>query len=353
MFEAKTSTSNFLEVKKAKYSGLLEHFDQDQKLVSTPVQISIRGFTSALNCAFPKLEIKLDKSAAPFFGGLKKVDLNTHCDDSKNKNSDDYFIRSMTFNHRELIAYRIQEILNLPFLQTKKATLSYIDSDTGLPPAAAPAAEYPAFFVEDVSEYRKRMLFTEVKSVNDVFKNYDLHNGKSTLDQYKFTSFTQDLAKFDLLESAKVEIFQNLIMNGDWYFKLDSATSRDSRENGSAQAEKEAGLWNIKLFESSTDSSWKILAQDFNFTLLVLTPDILEQNVTPPVTRRFTSLLNIQQLDSLMSLLSAKKTEIVSAVDIVQGDPKFNLIQETLRLRYEKVYSDLLELKTSKEKLIP
>lgn len=214
--------------------------------------------------------------------------------------------------------------------------MSYVDSDSGLHPVAAPKKLYEAFFIEDKSEYIKRNNLIEIKALHDPFKNLDIADKKTEEWQYQFSSVLQNVDKLSVIEAAKIELFQNLIFNNDWYLKLETG---DLRSPDRPQDLNE--MWNIRVFQLPVTGKWSLLSQDFNFSAIPLI-----ENLSPIVSQlpfSFKFLSNISQTDrvELANILVSKKTQIASQADLISGDASYLLIKEFLIQRVDRLIGEL------------
>lgn len=334
--EMKKAEANFMNAKAQKFDGELVYAINGAE-TKVSIELSIKGFSSAVNCDFPKLELKIKKGQETIFGENKKIDLNTHCADPEvTTASDKYaFFRSMYFAHREVVAYRVLYSLGLQSFQTKPVFMKYTDSDTGTFPAAARKDEYQAFFIEDKSAFIKRHSLTELFGVNDPFRAYDIARQKTVETQYVFSSVAENSAKFDMMALAKIELLQNLIMNNDWFIR---ANPTDSRKSGSGELKDQ--LWNTKLF-MDRNLNWLPIAQDFNFSMLSYAEINMPNVEMAPMTRKFIGQLSDAQLKELKELLTSKRSEILKHTELIKNDPKFERLKEFLQRRIDFLIKEL------------
>lgn len=335
MAEIKKNTPNFVELKKLKFDGIISYV-LNEKNIESPVEISIKGFTSAVYCKFPKLELKIKNGKDSVFGDLKKIDLNTHCDDTPGANKSDPFIISMSSPHREVVLYRIQEILGLKVLRTKPVQLTYIDVETGLSPEAAPQKNYEAFFIEDKSEFVKRNQLVEVKGANDSFMSLDLASGKTTVDQYQFASVLDNSDKIDLMEAARIELFQQVIFNNDWFLKLNAKDLRHPQDTSDISE-----LWNMRMFAEKENKKWFLLAQDFNFSALPMIQMMFEGISNAPIQNKFLNQISVDQKNELIQQLQSQKQNILSQLELVKNDSEFLKMNRYLENRIEFIINEL------------
>ncbi len=335
MAEIKKNTLNFIELKKYKFEGHISYL-LDQKNIDVPVEISIKGFTSAVYCKFPKLELKIQNGKDSVFGGLKKIDLNTHCDDTLGSNKSDPFIISMSSPLREVVIYKIQEILGLKVLRTKPVQLTYVDTETGLSPEAAPKQIYDAFFIEDKSEFIKRNEMVEIKGVNDSFKSLDLASGKTTVDQYQFASVLDNSDKIDLMEAARIELFQQVIFNNDWFLKLNTNDLRHPQDTSDISE-----LWNMRVFAEKENNKWFLLAQDFNFSALPMIQMMFEGASNAPIQNKFFNQISVDQKNELIQQLQSQKQNILSQLELVKNDSEYLKMNRYLENRIAFIINEL------------
>ncbi len=333
MSEAKKNP-NFLEIKNKKFAGFMTYVNEQNQPVKLAVEISMKGFSSLGMCKFPKLELKLIDATGTIFKSVKKVDLNTHCDDSSEPIAPGQFdFRIGMFNaHREVLAYRILRSLGQKSFLTKPAFLTYTDSETNLRPTAAAKENYQAFFIEDKSQFIKRNSFAEVKATGDGFKQLDLASKKTTEDQYRFKSVAENSDQINVVDLATIDLFQNLISNHDWYIKADTLDSR----SGSSTDQ----LWNMKIFEDA-EKRWVPVAQDFNLSYLCFIETIPSAINSYVSKNKFIEKLDIDSKNQLRERLIAAKPEILDHLRLIQNDPQIDKLKTFLELRIELLASSL------------
>lgn len=331
--ELKKSNANFMQLKEQKFEGEIIYSINGAE-TKAAVELNIKGFSSAVNCDFPKLELKIKKGQSTIFAEDKKIDLNTHCADPEVSTEKFAFFRSMYYAHREVVAYRILNSLGLQSFQTKPVFMKYIDSETGTFPAAARKSEYQAFFIEDKSVFIKRNGFTELFGVNDSFRAWNISRQKAVDSQYQFSSVSESSSKIDMMTLAKIELLQNLIMNNDWFIKANPTDSR----NGSGDLKEY--LWNAKLF-ADANQSWLPIVQDFNFSMLSYA-EINKPNVEfATMTRKFIGQLSESQMKELRTLLTARRAEILNHTELIKNDPQFERLKEFLQKRIDFLIKEL------------
>lgn len=331
---AQKENIDFAQVKKLKFQGTLS-YKQGESMISVPVQINIKGFSSIKSCDLPKLELKLKNAENTIFGSIQKIDLNTHCEE-KNENIPAGQFRmseGMFYAHREVMNYRLLESLGLVSYQTKPVFMTYIDSESQQRPPYALSENYQAFFIEDKSEFIKRMDVSEILAAHSVFRRSELESGKTQESQYAFKSVSEHGDRIEKYQVALMELFQNLVMNSDWYV---SANAQDQRMEG-----VEDELWNIKIF-SDRSGRWLVVPQDFNLALIntASTGDTFSFRLNPDL--KFFKELNAQERSRLIEHLSEKQQDLMAQVDVLKKDPLREQIREFLRKRINYVRDFML-----------
>jgi hypothetical protein len=254
------------EIKKGIVPAVLSYETEKDHWINVPVQIHLKGFSSLRNCPFPKLEIQTENPApGTLFSKVHTVDLNTHCAELGTPNLAPYFQESF-YNHREIPAYQMLEILGMPAYKIRAAWIEYENTDAKSVTAFKPDTLYRAFFLEDFKEFRQRTQTKEIGDFNAPMKSLLTPQKLATL---KFVSVEGAAPVMSLLDAAQTELFEMMIGNCDWRLQV----PRRSRLNGEA----ETNLWNIKILEK--DGKWFPMAQDFSLSKFVVKPYVLEEQL--------------------------------------------------------------------------
>lgn len=234
LFANKEKVADKFLVKKLKVIGKLIYGE-----AVIPVEIRMRGFSSLTKCKFPKLTLKISKTAAvgTIFEGLEKVDLSTHCEATKN---DQNFMGGMEFAHREALVYRWLKIMDIPAYSIRMASVTYKDSSLLKP---LPSVTKPAFFIENLSSFLKRADGIEIRSIVDL----DQHPASPDTKEHRaaYREFGQH-PQIDRTQLARITLFENLIGNYDYLLERDL-------------------IWNLKLIELK-DGRWFPIPLDFNLS---------------------------------------------------------------------------------------
>lgn len=247
LFKAKTLGRS--QFKKMQVRGTLTYNE-----VKLPIKIKLKGYSTAVMCPFPKMEITiLEKSS--LFLEEKTFDLNTHCDE-KDSGLDSAF-RASYFNHREALIYRILDVLEIPSYRARPALVHYKDED---PESHIKEQNtYQAFFLEDMSALKKRLDAREIKGSDDPEKEEILAKDQNDPPGFLFTNI-QDAQLIDPEDAARIALFQEMIGNYDWFIKADRDHLRSAKDL--------RNLWNTKILELP-DSRWVLFPQDFSLAALV------------------------------------------------------------------------------------
>jgi hypothetical protein len=247
----------FLERKKFTVPGQLSYVGKDGKAVNTDVQIHLKGFTTLSFCPFPKMEMKLvNPPTGSVFATIKTVDFNTHCAEPTDTSINEFY-RASFYNHREVLAYQMMNLLKIPSYQARAVWVQYIDTDSPSKINIDPAKPYRAFFLEDMGDFKKRVNVQEIKDSKDPMK---AAYPPDKQQNFIFRS-AQESANMDPEDVARVELLESLVGNGDWFLRVQPS---DSRGHDTPE-----GLWNIKILETP-ERKWIPMAQDFSLSALVV-----------------------------------------------------------------------------------
>lgn len=261
-----------------------------------PIRAQVKGFSSAVMCPFPKIEITIleGRHLSTIFSEAKTFDLNTHC---SNKNYElDRAFKSSYFNHREALLYRILDILNVPTFKARPTYVKYYDEDT-----MVTSGPFQAFFLEDMSSFKKRLEAREIKGFNDPEKVQS-----SKAEDYEFTN-VQDSKKLDSEDAARIALFNEMVGNYDWFIKADSQHMRSEKDF--------RNLWNTKIVELK-NGKWIIFPQDFS----------LAETVTgirkPTYYKRIFDLVSLKSQNKIKRNFLDKKEEILQLSETLDPDGK-------------------------------
>ena len=224
--------------------------------IKLPIRINLKGHSTAIMCPFPKLEITIIKNyyEQTLFSEAKTVDLNTHCDE-KNSNLDVAF-RSSFFNHREALAYRILDILDVPTFRTRPVLVQYLNEDLLNSDYSNP---YQAFFIEDMDALVKRIEAREIKGFRDINKENVIKKNPYKEDTYVFTDLS-NAPRVDTEDAARIALFNEMIGNYDWFIKINPEHMRSQFD--------ERNLWNVKIAELK-NGKWVLFPYDFSLASVV------------------------------------------------------------------------------------
>ena len=237
--------------------------------------------------------------------------------------------------HREVVAYKILETLGIKSFSTKPIFMSYLDSELNTKPEGAlKKSEYEAFFIEDKSRFLSENAFSEIKGFNDVFKSFDLANQKTLPEQYQFHSVEDNINYLNRYDLATIELFENIIINGDWFIKMNSLNLRTV---GDTKDKNE--LWNVKIFEKS-DKNWVVVPQDFNLSFLCRIENLPEM-INLPVDRKIINTLELDKKELLLNTLVSKKADILALTNLIAKDPKHDRIVSFLENRINFIIKEL------------
>ena len=175
---------------KASYPGTLEYVDESGAKHAMPLAVAARGHNRLKVCRFPPVKLIFDKEAikGTLFRGSKALKLVTHCAGDQRSEQDLV---------REMLAYRIYNLITPRSFRIRPLSVTYVDSAD-----RAPDGPHHAFLIEDDSDLARR---------NDLPK----------LDVP-----TLDLAQLEPLEASRFSLFEYLIGNTDFAVLLGTSADR-------------------------------------------------------------------------------------------------------------------------------
>ena len=175
---------------KKRYPGTLEYVDESGAKHAMPLAVAARGHNRLKVCRFPPVKLIFDKEAIKGtpFRGSKSLKLVTHCAGDQRSEQDLV---------REMLAYRIYNLITPRSFRIRPLSVTYVDSAD-----RAPDGPHHAFLIEDDSDLARR---------NDLPK----------LDVP-----TLDLAQLEPLEASRFSLFEYLIGNTDFAVLLGTSADR-------------------------------------------------------------------------------------------------------------------------------
>ncbi len=205
-----------------------------------PVRLRARGYFTRGGCHFPKLMLKFKKKEikGSLFEGNSKVDLNTHCDP---KAEFKHFMVKSEEPYREALLYVWAGIINVPSYSTRPARITYIDTDSG------ETITQWAFFLEHMSSFQQRAQAVEIRHARPTNRMLEPDEEGKVLHRFLGPDQHKEL---DLVQLARVGVFQNLILNGD-----------------SRLSENE--IHNLKLLQMPS-GAWFPIPMDLNFAAIAM-----------------------------------------------------------------------------------
>ena len=165
---------------KTSYPATLEYVDESGAKRSVPLTVTTRGHNRLKVCKFPPIKLIFEKDVVketPFHGN-KSLKLVTRCD--SDERSEQYIVK-------EMLAYRIYNLVTERSFRARPLSVTYIDSADH----SSDGAHF-AFLVEDESDLAKR-------------------NELEKIDLPKL-----DLAQLEPLEASRMSLFEYLIGNTDF-----------------------------------------------------------------------------------------------------------------------------------------
>jgi len=165
---------------KTSYPATLEYVDESGARRSLPVAVASRGHNRQKVCKFPPIKLIFEKDAvkeSPFRGN-KSLKLVTRCDSDE---------RSEQYIAKELLAYRIYNLITERSFKARPLSVTYVDSADRSSDGA-----HVAFLLEDDSDLAKR-------------------NHLARLDVA-----TLDLSRLESTEASRLSLFEYLIGNTDF-----------------------------------------------------------------------------------------------------------------------------------------
>ncbi|MNK01245.1 hypothetical protein D3C87_190400 [compost metagenome] len=309
--------------KAATVSGVLSYTDEQNKKVRFPVEVKMKGFSSIQMCSFPKIELKIKSNdrRGTYFENIKTVDLNTHCAENEPE-SDPYreYTKDMFYAHREVLIYRMAEVLEIPTLRARPIFIKY--RNTKIAKVNQNPEPYRAFFLEDMSDLRKRLQAREIKGVNDSFKK----NPKEGSEDIYIFKDLQSSPQTDVEDAARIALFQAMIGNLDWFIKT-------KPEHVRFESSDKVNLWNTKILEM-TDGRWVLFPQDFNFS------GILRGFLYGEMDKVVFNVVDEATQERIKKSFVDKKTEIYSLLETLTKDKQgTELMKSTLDQFYIRIES--------------
>lgn len=302
--------------------GVLSYEDKTHQKLQIPVRVHIKGFSTTVLCSFTKLELKLKDpdTKGTLFDSIKSIDLNTHCADPNVPHSNAH-IKSALKNHREALLYRMAHVLEIPTLRARPVFIRY--TKTQIPEVDLKPSPYQAFFLEDTPYLRKRLKGKEIKSAVDTFKDMEIAKDPRKASQYVFTD-VQSSPKIDKEDVARIELFQNMIANMDWFIKMHPHHRRFQSEENSAN------LWNIRILELPS-GQWVPFPQDFNFTGAV-------QGLQGGFKTEIFNTVSEASRQKLKNIFLSKKAQLYPLTETLANDPEgIEYIRKSLDVFYQNL----------------
>ena len=224
-------TGNSFTSKQYTVPGSISYLDDHNQKITISVKIRLKGHITLVNCPFPKMELELSRQQTlnTIFEGTKQIDLNTHCAEP-NDSTVEQRLRYSFENHREAVIYRIMEILEMPTLKARPVIMQYFDNTPNVTPIVKSASTYQTFFLEDVSDLRKRLNAKEIRGAKSEQKSMVDPSDKEKLAQYSFT-LAEETPNVDYSDIARITLFQYFVGNTDWNSQLFRQIGLEATEN--------------------------------------------------------------------------------------------------------------------------
>lgn len=276
--------------------GTLSYFSQNKK-VSVPVRLRVKGKSTADICPFKKLEIKFKDADTTntLFANMKSVDLNTHCAEPGELDEDLQHFNTSFYNHREVAIYKMAETLKVPTYQSRALHIRY--KNTALKVDEAKHA-YQAFFLEDNGDLLKRIQAREIKP-NDFSKNAKID-----------TSTQLEVISEDLFRAS---LFNLLIRNPDWDFPCGDGNR----------------FHNLKIIETQS-GNWVPLVYDFNLSPIVTTEE------SYPMVSTCQFKLSDERKLAITESFKEKRAELYALLETLKNDkPAYEVLQICLDKFFE------------------
>ena len=324
------SQSVLLDSLEKSVAGILQVINPNtQSLETYDVELTMRGNYTLMACQFPKLKIKFKKEQTKKdrYFNKKKYDLATHCVNSVEGITDPILTKFFSSSpHREKFLFDIQEQLSIAVPKTQNALINYIDNSES---ALIAYNQKPAFFIENKSNMIERL-----NGLYQVIGEYDFSKkiiqGQATNtvdDNFPRNIFKniQDHQEINKNESIKLHLFSSLVMNYDFYIKIDSTDSRDGN--------KDVGFHNVKCIAIS-ETEWRLHANDLNFASILQNNDqtsgqgriILESIQDANIEKTITRVQKIGTTDDFNNVIlfyKSKKDDLYKMADSLTQDPMF------------------------------
>lgn len=225
--------------------GTISYLDSG-RTITIPARFNVKGYSSANDCEFKKVELKFKKehTAQTIFENLKSIDLNTHCQEEATVGTP--FAQSF-YNHREVVIYKMAKLLGLATYEVRPVFVKYKNTGTV---ADKSKNLYQAFFVEDKSEFLRRLGAQEFMGKYDRSYGKLAKKPKDPKDDAKYiiTDIRQQ-KQIDLEDLYRLLLFNVLVQNHDWGLPFNEGV--------------QVYLWNVKIAALSQDH-WVPVIHDFN-----------------------------------------------------------------------------------------
>jgi hypothetical protein len=281
-------------------AGTVTYKDAGAAVTLRDVMVSVRGHTSADECRFPKLKLKLKG------GGSLKI--GTHCGESPDDTLSPKFGRLMNEESpfREGLAYKLLAVLGIPSLRTRPARITYIDADKAGGASAAPLVRN-ALLVEDDTDAQTRV------------------NGRAEIPVDKFGNVRRRGAIDD---ASRIAFGEALVANFDWCLKF---TPDDIYRCNDPHP-----LWNLLAFDEGNGKA-ALLMKDLDLSGVVVgrhswfgtvfnrdfVPSRSETDIEVlSQVQRTRSLFSRARLDALRREFLARKSAAYAAVDHADVDAR-------------------------------
>lgn len=309
---AEVKKSGFWTAKEVKFKGALTYRSKDQKRMKFHVEVKMKGFSTLTICPFPKLELSFpeDNPGTPF-AGVKTVDLNTHCSELDDQSvREDY--RAAYYNHREVLIYRMLELLEIPTFKARPVFIQYDDIEKNSQAPFNAQKIYSAYLLEDMDDLLSYKKLTEVLEKPDQKRPH----------QPVFTHFIE-AQKVDPEDIYRIALFQSMIGNWDWFIKMDPEHKRTEKDSES--------FWNVKVVENQ-QGKWILFPQDFSLSAMAT------GNFEPQNMRSIYKVVNAEIQQRIQKAFLDKKVELYKMLETLKDDPKG---QENARLLLDHFFKKI------------
>ena len=325
------STSVILLALKESIPGVLQLVNPSTMIPETyDIEILMRGNFTLSDCQFPKLKINFKKNQTKKYRyfNKKKYDLTTHCMNSVEGVT--YYAQAHQFltssPYREKFLFDIQEELGIAVPKTQNAFIHYIDNTDS---TLVTYSQKPAFFTESQSNMIERLNgLYQIIGENDfskkIIQGQIIGKVDENLPKNIFKNI-QENVQINKNDAIVLHFFNALIMNYDFYIKIDPSDSR--------HGDHTTGFHNVKCI-AINENDWRLFANDLNLSNILSNTAQTEGHGHPLLghiqdvdfEKMMTRLQKIgtpEDFKSVINFYLSKKSDLYKMADSISHDQMF------------------------------